>query len=180
MLTSLIPVLLIALVSAFLLTELFRQHRKANRLRNLQWTDLIVRLRPVPRAGVRAIAEAYLHPKSSQIAREPEEIFELLGRGDGLNAMFMNATVILQLAGYATRWNPVEAAVVAEMIRQDARRLQQAIRGVERELWRKRIARRAPFRLLEAAAAYHLMTSRLLVLYETSHSGLYPRLAEVL
>ena len=37
-----------------------------------------------------------------------------------------------------------------------------------------------PFHLHEAASSYYLMRQRLLALYQTSHSGLYPRLAEVL
>jgi hypothetical protein len=40
--------------------------------------------------------------------------------------------------------------------------------------------RRGVFYLHDSAGAYYLMTKRLLVLYRTSHAGLYPRLAEVL
>jgi hypothetical protein len=39
---------------------------------------------------------------------------------------------------------------------------------------------RGVFYLHDSIAAYHLMTKRLLVLYQTSRAGLYPRLAEVL
>jgi len=35
---------------------------------------------------------------------------------------------------------------------------------------------RAPFHLQQSVASYHLMTKRLLVLYQNSHAGLYPRL----
>ena len=39
---------------------------------------------------------------------------------------------------------------------------------------------RLAFHLHESVGAYHLMTKRLLALYEHSHAGLYPRLVQVL
>jgi hypothetical protein len=44
----------------------------------------------------------------------------------------------------------------------------------------RRSASLIPFHLHEAASSYYLMRQRLLALYQTSHAGLYPRLAEVL
>lgn len=176
-----IALVLVVLSSVGVIGGLLWQHAKAVRLRRLDWTDLVAQLQPVPRGGIRAVASAYLDPKKNQIEREPGEMFELLGCAEGLHAMAVNATVILQLAGYATRWNPVEAAVVTEMIRNDACRLQKAVRAIEREMSRKLVAQRAPFRMMEAAAAYHLMTRRLLMLYQGGPAGLfYPRLAAVL
>jgi hypothetical protein len=41
----------------------------------------------------------------------------------------------------------------------------------------RRTQLRTPFYIHQAATSYYLMTKRVLALYETSHSGLLPKLA---
>ncbi|MGB6158597.1 MAG: hypothetical protein WBH45_09965, partial [Acidobacteriaceae bacterium] len=71
-----------------------------------------------------------------------------------------------------------------ERMRRDAIVLRRAVWHIELALTFHTILRRSatviPFHLHEAASSYYLMRQRLLALYQTSHSGLYPRLAEVL
>jgi hypothetical protein len=172
-----LPILLIALVACALIAGYFYMARQQRSQLASDWASVVSKLQPLPAPGLTAVAETYLHPRSNQIELDPEAIFALLGGAQGLRVMRQNAAVMLQLAGYATRWNHVEAVVVTEMIRRDARRLQNAIFMIRLELFWRRMAFRAPFRLQEAAAAYHLMTCRLSALYESSHQGLYPVLA---
>ena len=174
------PILLLAFATMLLVVGLLYVSGRAVRQSRVEWHELTAKLRPIHSRGVAAIADAYLHPRKNQIEQEPEQIYAMLGGAEGLHAMYENTKVMLELAGYATRWNAVEAAVVTEMIRRDARRLQKAVHGIQLEMLCRRAVVRAPFRMQEAAAAYHLMSSRLLALYETSHIGLYPRLVEAL
>jgi hypothetical protein len=172
-----LPILLVALVACALVAGYFRMARQQGKQHLADWPSLVARLQPLPAPGLTAVAESYLHPRSNQIELEPAAIYELLGGAQGLQVMQQNAQVMLLLAGYATRWNQVEALIVTEMIRRDVRRLQTALRMVRFEMLLRRMAFRAPFRMQEAAAAYHLMTCRLTALYESSHQGLYPVLA---
>jgi hypothetical protein len=118
--------------------------------------------------------------KLNQIELEPETIFQLLGGVEGMHKMRENAQVMLEMAGYATRWNQVEGTIVAEMIRRDVRRLRHALWMVRFDMLWQNFSLRTPFRMQEAAASYQLMSSRLCALYESSHIGLYPQLAEAL
>lgn len=134
----------------------------------------------MPGRGVDAVADSYLHPRLNQTELEPDTIYQLLGGADGMRMMRENAQVMLELAGYATRWNQMEATIVAEMIRRDARRLRHALWMVRFDMLWQNFSLRTPFRMQEAAASYQLMSSRLRALYEASHIGLYPQLAEAL
>jgi hypothetical protein len=95
-----------------------------------------------------------------------------------------NADVMLDLAACAQQWNFTEAVIVTERMRMDAAQLRRAVRRVELGLISLRVLRRyqlaLPLFAQEASSAYYLMRQRLLCLYQTSHAGLYPRLAEAL
>jgi hypothetical protein len=108
----------------------------------------------------------------------------MLGGREGLRRMRENAKLMVLLAAHAQQWNFDEGVIVTERMRRDAVRLRSSIRRIEFALTFNIVMRRSatliPFHLHEAASAYYLMRQRLLALYQTSHSGLYPRLAEVL
>jgi hypothetical protein len=95
-----------------------------------------------------------------------------------------NATVLIALAVFAERWNFNEGAIVAQRMRRDGLALRRAVRAIEwgiyRQVWLNLTTTTQPFRLHEAVASYYLMKQRLLALYETSHAGLHPRLAQAL
>ncbi|MGB7353228.1 MAG: hypothetical protein WBD06_05975 [Acidobacteriaceae bacterium] len=133
---------------------------------------------------IKSVARDYLDPREGQIALEPTDMWLMLGGREGLRRMRKNAKVMLLLAAHAQQWNFDEGVIVTERIRRDALRLQNSIRQVEMALMMHRVMRRSatliPFHLHEAASSYYLMRQRLLALYQTSHAGLYPRLAEVL
>jgi hypothetical protein len=112
-------------------------------------------------------------------------MWEMIGGYAALKDMAENAQVLLSLAAYAQQWNFEEGVIVAERMRRDALTLR---RAVYRIAWRKaaflllprRLRVLEAFDLDEAVSSYHLMCQRLLALYQTSHAGLYPALAEIL
>jgi len=175
-----LPVLLLSIVAAVLLGGLVYQHTVTNRLHRCDWNDLLTQLQPVPTAPVSRVADEYLNPQPNQLATEPIDIWEALGGLDGMRRMRKNARILIGLAAYAERWNYTEGVIVAERMRRDALQLRRATFHIALRTALGADRLRVPFYMHEAAVAYHLMTQRLLVLYQTSHIGLYPRLAEAL
>ena len=173
---------LAALLSVFLsglgyiLFVAYRRHR----LQAQSWDAVLDRAEHVDLEGIRTIAECYLHPDRHQLRIEPNEMWRLLGGLDGMNRLHRNANAILDLAVYAQRWDDAEGPVIAEMIRRDAVRVQSAVTRVQLTFVLGMGFVQAPFHVQEAAAAYFLMRSRLLGMYENCHVALVPRLAAAL
>jgi hypothetical protein len=94
--------------------------------------------------------------------------------------MRRNARVLIALAAYAERWNLTESVIVRERMRRDALHLQIATLQISARLFLGIGRIRFAFYLQESAASYHLMTKRLLALYQTSNSALYLQLASAL
>lgn len=176
--------LLLGVVVGCLLAAAVRTQLTAIRVDRRSWTDLVSQIRRIEFEHISSIARDYLEPSEGQIALEPTDMWLMLGGRDGLRAMRQNARLMLLLAAHAQRWNFDEGVIVTERIRRDALRLQQSVRRIELALLLHRLLHHSgtliPFHLHEAASAYYLMRQRLLALYQTSHAGLYPRLAEVL
>ena len=169
--------LLTCVLALCLAAGLAVSHAKAKRLAALNWEDLLSQLEPVQTIGIRTVAMEHIHPRKGQIDLEPNDLWEMMGCEDGLRKMRENADVLLALAAYAQRWNPVEGVIVAERMRRDALSLKRATKHV---WWTVHFGvgrATGAFYLHEAAAAYYLMRQRLLALYETSHAGRHPVLA---
>jgi len=158
--------------------------RSARKLAQLDWKNLVDGLYRLDMVELSAVAVDYLTPRRGQVDLEPNEIWEFLGGYDGLKRMRQNAEIMLALAAYAQRWNFTEAVIVTERMRMDAANLRRAIRRVELGLIPFWLLRRfkvtLPLHAQEASSAYYLMRQRLLCLYQTSHAGLFPLLAEAL
>jgi hypothetical protein len=154
------------------------------RLRRRSWNDLVAALKPIDFGHVSSVARDFLDPREGQISLEPPDMWLMLGGRSGLRTMRENAEIMLQLAAHAQQWNFEEGVIVTERMRRDALRLRNSVRRVELTLVFHSVMKRSttliPFHLHEAASAYYLMRQRLLALYQTSHAGLYPRLAEIL
>jgi hypothetical protein len=150
--------------------------------RNL--SELIGGLQTLDAEAVGVVAKDYLHPYGVQITMEPAEMWKLVGGLDGLRKMRENAGLMLELAAYAQQWNFEEGVIVTERMRQDARSLRWAVWLVELGVVPNHFDRyfrvRIPFRVHEAATAYHLMRERLLALYESNDIGAYSALAAAL
>ena len=179
-----IAYLFLGAVVVALLAVAVRTQVSTARIRRQSWTELVAALQPIQFDHVSSVARDYLDPREGQITLEPPDMWLMLGGREGLRRMRANARVMLMLAAHAQRWNFDEGVIVTERIRRDALRLQRSVRRIELALTLHTVLRGSatliPFHLHEAASAYYLMRQRLLALYQTSHAGLYPRLAEVL
>lgn len=176
--------LLLGVVVGGLLVAAIRTQISTVKVDRRSWTDLVAAIERIEFERIKSVARDYLDPQEGQISLEPTDMWLMVGGRDGLRRMRQNARLMLLLAAHAQQWNFDEGVIVTERIRRDALRLQTAIRQIEMALMMHRILHRSatliPFHLHEAASAYYLMRQRLLALYQTSHAGLYPRLAEVL
>ncbi len=155
-------------------------HIAAYRLRRCTIQQLLAMVEPVPREGLAAIALDYLNPVHPQLGAEPGELWSSLGGLGTILSMRRNARILMVLASYVETWNYVEGVIVTERMRRDALQLRRAIFHLIVELFFHPRRGRFPFYLHEAVSAYYLMRQRLLVLYESNHSGLYPQLAAVI
>lgn len=174
LLTLLIAVLL------FLVLGLFRAHSTANKLAGLSWEELIAKLEPVETEAVTTVAVEYLNPGKSQARLGPDEMWNMIGRADGLARMRANADVLIAIAAHAQRWNPTEGVIVAEQMRQDGLALRRAVVGIGLGMTCGYGKVRVPNYVREAAGTYYLMRQRLLVLHEASQPWRYASLAAVL
>jgi hypothetical protein len=149
-------------------------------LRDREWDDLLGMLQPVHFRGLELVALDHIDPHGHQLQIEPGDMWALLGGPEGLRRMKQNADIMIALAAYASRWNMVEAAIVAERMRQDGIMLKRALFRIKFDAMLHRRPMRFPFYLHQAASSYYLMLRRLLCLYEANHAGLHPRLAAAL
>ena|SRR5579872_619756 len=176
--------LLLGAVVGGLLAAALKSQLSALRVNRRSWQDLVSQLKRIEFERVSSVARDYLDPREGQISLEPTDMWLMLGGREGLRRMRENARLMLLLAAHAQRWNFDEGVIVTERMRRDALQLRRAVRHIELALAFHRLLRRSstfiPFHLHEAASSYYLMRQRLLALYQTSHAGLYPRLAEVL
>jgi hypothetical protein len=176
--------LLLGLVAGCLLAAAIKSQLSAIRVDRRSWQDLVSQLKRVEFERVTSVARDYLEPREGQISLEPADMWLMLGGREGLRRMRDNAKLMVLLAAHAQQWNFDEGVIVTERMRRDALRLRSSIRHIELALTFHHVLRRSatliPFNLHEAASSYYLMRQRLLALYQTSHAGLYPQLAEVL
>jgi hypothetical protein len=133
------------------------------------------------------VARDFLEPGSgqfwtsgSQTRLEPFQLWDLLGRDNGLERMAHNAEIMIRLAAYVQVWNATEAVVVAHRIRHDAMLMKRAIFRFRVASLFGRRGLNAPLHFQQAATQYYLMKQRLLALYENTQFVLYPRLQESL
>jgi hypothetical protein len=151
---------------------------KRRKLLQRSWGDILASVQPVNIEGIAEIADCYLHPSSTQLRLEPTQMWEMVGKFEGLRALKENAEAMLDLALYAAQWNSVEGRIVGEMIRRDGVRLNRAIREIEVATLAQIGNKFAAFELQEVAVTYHLMRQRLLGLYQVAQLGLYAPLVE--
>jgi hypothetical protein len=182
--TPFFPVVLVVVFSSLsvIVMRSVASHRKRS---SATWEELLARLTRVGRVGIKEVASDFLTPDSrhidprSDLALQPQDIWDLTGGLEGIEAMERNAQVLIDLAYYVQRWN-VEATTVAEQLRLDARVISQQLRSLKKSL---KVGRSEPLvsvHLQRATASYYLMTQRLLALCEISQSGLLPSLQQAL
>jgi hypothetical protein len=175
-------ILFVLLVAVFIFLDigLVKTQVSARRLGELSWEDLLTKLEPVETDGITAVAVEYLNPGNFHLGIKPDDIWNMIGRAEGLSRMRANSDVLIALATYAQRWNLDEGLVVAERMRRDGLALRRAVVGIGLGMTCGYGKQRVSSYVHEAASAYYLMRLRLLALYETSHAGRYPSLAAAL
>jgi hypothetical protein len=175
-------ILCVLLLAAFIFLALglVRTQLSARRLAALSWEDLLTKLEPVETDGIAALAVEHLNPGGSEAGMKPDDIWNMVGRAEGLSRMRAKSDVLIALATYAQRWNLNEGAIVAEQMRRDGMALRRAVVGIGLGMTCGYGKGRVPSYVHEAASAYYLMRLRLLALYQTSHAGRYPTLAAAL
>jgi len=153
---------------------------RSRKLLSKDWQALVASIEHMHMRGLEMVALDHLEPQKNQLRLEPDEIWGLVGGKEGLRRMEHNADLMIALAAYVRNWNHDQAIIVAERIRHDSVQLKRAVRHIRWNLHLRRGQLRIPFYVHQAAAAYYLMTKRLLSLYETNQYMLYPVLAEAL
>ncbi|AFL89169.1 hypothetical protein Terro_2934 [Terriglobus roseus DSM 18391] len=157
-----------------------RFYWRRRRVHRTSVEELAARIRPVDMDLISEIAANFLNPSQLRLRLEPPTMWRDLGEEKGLAVLAANADAMLDLATIASKWDQVEGRIIAEMVRRDGVRLKRAV-------WKIRVATLfgfcevfAPFQLQEAAAAYYLMRTRLLTLYEGAPFGISFPLAAAL
>ena len=182
--TIMLEFVVIAVVVCLLVSTIVFAWTRLSKQRRRPWQDLVADLYALELDELHVVSSDYLNPACGQIQLHADEIWEIVGGYDGLRKMYQNASIMLELAAYAQRWNYCEALVVTERMRHDASTLRGAVVRVElgmlpaQLLMRFRIT--LPIHAQEAASAYYLMRERLLSLYESTNCDLYPALAGAL
>jgi hypothetical protein len=146
----------------------------------MSWEALLSKLKPVDIDAITAAAVEHLNPGSSEAEMKPEDIWNLIGRAEGLTRMRANSDVLIALATYAQQWNYEEGRAVAERMRRDGMALRRAVVGIGLRMTCGYGKARVPSYVHEATSAYYLMRLRLLALYRVSHSARYSNLANAL
>jgi hypothetical protein len=173
-------IVILSFVVCILGYALLHSYISANRLARCNWDELVAQLHPIESEGIITVALNHLAPSKDQLTLQPETMWTLLGGLEGLQRMRENGRILIALASYVERWNFDEGVIIAERMRRDGLQLRRSVTRIMIETFLGMKQVRIPFYLHEAASAYYLMRQRLLVLYETNHAGLYPRLAETL
>jgi hypothetical protein len=171
---------LLGAVFVFLALGIVRTQLSAGRLAEINWEALLSKLKPVEIDAITAVAVEHLNPGGSEAGMNPDEIWNLIGRAEGLSRMRANSDVLIALATYAQQWNYDEGLAVAERMRRDGMALRRAVVGIGLGMTCGYGKARVPSYVHEATSAYYLMRLRLLALYKTSHAGRYPTLANAL
>jgi len=167
-------------IPLILLFGLARARWRTRQLSFLTWKQLVEQIQPVKNEGIQTLALDYLEPTHNQTGRNMEEMWDLVGGTKGLKRMKNNADVLIALAEYAEGWNTDESAIVAARMERDGLALRRAVVGLGLGITCGYGNQRVSGYLQEAASSYYLMRKRLLLLYKSSHSGLYPCLGEAL
>jgi hypothetical protein len=154
-------------------------YRRARNSTQNDWDSLLNRLARVDRSSIAEVALDVIDESGQQrkdqgsAILEPPEIWKLLGGMEGIEALEANCAVLIDLAFYLQQQYP-EALVVAEQLRLSAREIEWQVGRLRGAAETGKLAGAFPMYGQRVAAAYYLMTQRLLDLYQ---QGDPPKLA---
>ncbi len=172
-----ISVYVLAAVVSVLLLALCRAESKKVQLARKTWEELLEDLKPVRTEGITLAALECSDVGESHPRIDPDELWTMMGKWNGVKQMQANAELLLALAGRARAWNHVGSTLVAEQMRWDAIAMRRAT--LRLRLGQICGSRRVSVSVRETACAYYRMSERLLTLYEASPSRRYGQLMSV-
>ena len=158
--------------------------RRARRAAGRSWEDLVAMLVAVDRHSIALIASSQLD-EGEEVAipgpeLEPQEIWDLVGGMQGLEALGQNCGVLIELACMVQGTYP-EALVVAEQLRLNAREIQwHVVRLRDSTKDAETLHEAFPHYAERAATIYFRMTRSVLALYEAAGMPAYPLLQRAL
>ena len=141
-------------------------------LRLHSWGEVLEKLEPIDLDGIRAIADGFLNADSTQVDIDPNEMWKIIGGLEGLKRLKTSAWAMFDVAVYTERWSGDQGAVVSDMIRREALRLNRAIFRVQMGFFIQFGLLGSPFYLRKAAASYYLIYTRLVALHRIPPAGL--------
>ena len=137
--------------------------RRASRV---NWSDLMNRLVPINRDGIRRVAldlTSY-EPGNLECSLGTSDIWELLGGLAGVESMAANCEVMIELAIFVQKWHP-EAVEVAEELRINAREIKWHVDRLRNAARNGNLQSSYSMYARKAAAVYWQMTAHLVQLY---------------
>ena len=145
-------------LSAYYIARARRSSRNA-------WMILMRRIRPIDRDKFTAVALDLLEERDPEQQLDPENIFDMIGGMNGMDALEQNCDVLIDLATYVQRWYP-DALQLGEELRLNAREIKWHIGRLRAASQTGHLRDQFPNYAQRAVATYYLMTRSLLVLYE--------------
>lgn len=142
------------------------------------WEHLLNRLVTVNRENISAVALDAIDPsgrrRTDEFARElkPEQIWELLGGIEGVEALERNSRVLIDIAIYLKKWHP-DAALLAEELRLQARELEWQVGKLRMAAEKGHLEFHFASYAQNATIGYYLMRAQLLELYRRSNAPLF-------
>ena len=130
---------------------------KRRRRTAASWEELLCRVEQVDLEGIEMIAECRLQSGCEPSAYQLNQMWNLLGGLDGLNRLYHNAELMLELAVFVEQWQHPQAALIAERIRTDGVKLRGLVASLQFRMLLGRTHRAFASELQEAAATYCFM-----------------------
>jgi hypothetical protein len=146
-------------------------YRRSRRSSGTSWEELLGQLAYVDRNCVEKIAldaideSGRRRKDDAAIELEPDEIWQLIGGLEGIEAVERNSLVFINMAFYLQRWYP-QALVTAEELRLSAREIEWHVSRLRSAEQTGKLAISFASYAQNAVVTYYIMTRRLLALYE--------------
>ena len=154
---------------------------QARRASALSWDASLQQLLMVDRYKIALIAADALQAADGEPRQElePEEIWDLVGGMQGLEALGANCDVLIALACHVQQAYP-EALLVAEQLRLNAREIQWHLARLRDSSRAESLHSAFPNYAQRAVATYYVMTQALLRLYEATDETAFNALQRAL
>ena len=164
---------------ATLLTFAFIYLARRRKVSNSSLTDLIERLRPVPRDNLaRVAADAEIELSNEELADDlldRDAIWDLVGGLAGIEVLDANCSVLIDLACHLQQWYP-EALSVAEQLRLNAGEIQWHLHRLRGAALTGHLHSAFPDYARRAVAVYCTMSEQLLQLCKATDETIYSQL----